>query len=748
MKLKHATFVDKHIEKVILGVGVLIALVIIWLYFIADPYSVEIGGREHRPEDIEASIRQKNDALAIAIGIEREPQVAPDLENLTVPKYDARFWDRRDQPTVKSDELKTQFGGHVLAGNIIGPTGPGEIGPTTVVDVVRPPKVKDLQVAVSPHVLVSRAQLMEELTAQLAEAQALPERELQKLAAERVGQILASVNHRGPGDFNVATISATIDPEQRKQEYLKAAQPMPEVWYRDMLEFVTDVVITREELVNPDAAIEKERWGDPVEIDPIWPGSVVHTLRGYTRAVEAAMTEGRESHEIGEAIQNLVEHLRYHVDDITKPVFLPHKPHRPWHLPTEAPAQLSAEDQDKLYKLNQKIHELEQKRRRIETLIERMANRNQQNQGTNTPRQPIPPRGREYDLPPEALPPRGAQRTPTGNPNEERLRMVNEELDKLYEDRDLLLNPPVDEDGDGVPDVRQPGPDVRNPRNPRDPRYRRDPRIPGEYGIDPETGRPYTRSPRDPRIPPRTGVDPRRAEGDFEADEFKLPPIQLWAHDYAVEPGKTYRYKVTYKVINPLFNKQRSLRPEQHEHAAQIEQASVAAESKPVTVEPVVQYWVEDVRPKNNVVVWGVYTMYNGYRVYKQLQRYPGDLIGDENAVFQVPVPPETDDDLEPAPGAAAPPTEGLTVPIDLDVPAVQLDIRSTAPTSALDRGGPVDVIIADLTDGTIKVHNIQDDLDDPVRKKLRLESEGFLGASASAAGADGTGRSGGGAGR
>jgi len=43
--------------------------------------------------------------------------------------------------------------------------------------------------------------------------------------------------------------------------------------------------------------------------------------------------------------------------------------------------------------------------------------------------------------------------------------------------------------------------------------------------------------------------------GAFDPTQWKAAaPIQTWGHDVNVTPGKTYRYKMRYRIKNPLYN--------------------------------------------------------------------------------------------------------------------------------------------------------------------------------------------------
>ena len=54
-------------------------------------------------------------------------------------------------------------------------------------------------------------------------------------------------------------------------------------------------------------------------------------------------------------------------------------------------------------------------------------------------------------------------------------------------------------------------------------------------------------------------------------EEEKSPDeVTIWAHDMTVVPGKTYRYRISVEVYNPVFAKKLHLMEEQHDRADQI----------------------------------------------------------------------------------------------------------------------------------------------------------------------------------
>jgi hypothetical protein len=704
MQLKHATFMDKHVEKLILGGGVLIALIIILLYFTGSPYDIEVGGKQVTPEDVEKNILAPAQELKSKIG---KNAPADSRIKIEIPLYDKQFRSRQQQRPLSNLNYDVPLAKSGLDPRIVGGEGPGS---ETIIAVtpVAPPAASDVKIVQRPYVLATQEELEEYFFTLLSEQNTADEDAITAKAKSMASEVAKKINTRGPGDFNAVTISATIKPQARKEAYeaVDEENRMYESWYKDLMEFVSDVVIEREEL---DPATGK--WGKKTIIDPL-PGSMLFTLRQYCDIVEGNKKNGDDKTVVNENIQNLVHHLAARIDDVTKPKFVLHQPHRRWLFPDETETKLSKEDERRYHKVRQNILDLEAKARRLEGLLNKRSNRNTTGNTGNIP-------NRDFELYPEGgnFDPgagnrggsRGGARPPRNKPakpgevkpntaatrNQKALDKIIEQLEELYIDRDDILNPPVDADGDGKPDAR---PDVRNPRG----------RVGSEY--DPELNpdfRNYGKPGRRP-IRPRVGDGFREGRGlGTEGEDAEFPPIQLWANDYTVESGKTYRYNVIYKVINPLFNKEDRLSKETKKLASEIETASAPATTEAITIPPSIQYFIEKADLKSNKVTWGVYAIHNGYRIHKQFVTMPGDSIGDKTTA-SVPDPAE--------------PGSKTQMPIDLTIPAVMVDVKKPYVTSALRDNSSISVMIANIADGSVEMRSVNGDLENDDR--IRMDNE------------------------
>ena len=132
---------------------------------------------------------------------------------------------------------------------------------------------------------------------------------------------------------------------------------------------------------------------------------------------------------------------------------------------------------------------------------------------------------------------------------------------------------------------------------------------------------------------------PVEEEKPKEVQSVMGDEVQIWAHDIWVEPGKTYRYRMTVKVYNPLFARKLDLIPEQQPLAEQFTLSSQTSEwSEPITVEPPLRVFVVDANPRANLAALGampfghasteVYRFFGGRWWSGKFNVRPGDRVG------------------------------------------------------------------------------------------------------------------------
>jgi len=704
MRLKQQSFVDKYIEVVILGVAALISLAIIYFYVVGTPYSVQVAaGKTATPAEVEKSYLDQGNSLKRAVERTEPPQ---ELSNLKIPDYVTQFNNRYQQRLVKSDSFYAIVFGPPGIGNLGDNIGDPD-GQVRDVVVVKPTAAHELSAQTAYHVLESNEALTIALT-DVARAQYPDAKEdsIKALVNSWLSKTVAAAGKRDPRDFWGVTVAGIIKPQEwiEALEKVPAENKLPESWYEDKAQFISGIEIQRQTF-DPKTG----KWSDPVAIEPL-PGAVSDILRSYVKQVQDAKTTKVDTDGTADLQVALVENLRFYQEDLVKPQFLPVKSHRPWTEPGQIILELAPADQQALLKLNQQITKYQSELRALIGRTGAGAIDGTKAGGTIPPRitQPFSEEG--FNPTPGKTPPRGTPKTKQpgpgvdpskkANPNEDRIKLYQTRLIDLEKQRDeILMKLHKDKPGEGGidPSIDPSAPGrggVRRP--PTDPR--------GEF-VDPEFSRPGSGRPRLP------GDVFRPGEGvPFDG---KLQPVKFWAHDVDVEAGKTYRYRTIYRVINPLFNKEDQLIAPDKPLAGALEQESAESEwTTPVTIEPPVRYFVEDLRAETSTVTWGIYRIYNGYRLHKQFTTRPGDPIGR-------PVEMEVKDDT----GAIA----GKEI-VDLSVPQLMLDLKTPAKQAgAIGIRGPMTVLVADQTQGQVTTRDPVADREDPERIRLFNEATGAL---------------------
>ncbi len=704
MRLKQQSFVDKYIEVVILAVAVIISLAVIGLFVVGTPYSVEVApGKTATPAEVEAAYLAQARTLEAAVNRDEPPQ---ELANLKIPDYVSRFNDRYSQRLVQSDSFYAI---------VFGPPGIADLGLDGGVPVLRnvdakiPPAAQKVTAQPAYHVLESDEALTLAL-GDVARAQYPDAKDdlLKALTEDWRKKAVALAGARNPRDFWSVTVTGSISPQDWIDAIAKvpAEKKMPESWYEELAQFISGIDIQRQ-VLDPATG----QWGSPTTVQSL-PGAVSDILRAYVVQVQEAKTKNLDADETGQLQVALVENLRFYQEDLVKPQFLPVKAHRPWTEPDHVPLELAPADQQALLKINQQINKYQSE---LRGLIGRTGTGGAE--GTR-PGGVIPPRiNANYEegfIPTPGRTPQPPRITPTPktkqpgpgvdpakkNPNEDRIKLYQTRLADLMKQRDEILGKLIKDRPEDSATVEPSGPGRPVPRrNPGEGR--------GEF-FDPEFVRPGTGR---PRLPGQPGY-PGRPGGPEEGDGT-LQPIKFWTHDVDVKPGGTYRYRVVYRVINPLFNKEEQLIEPLRPQAAKLEQESVESEwTQPITIEPPVRFFVEDVRPETATVTWGIYRIYNGYRLHKQFTTRPGDPIGK-------PVEVEVKDDQ----GGAA----GKEV-VDLSVPQLLLDLKTPArQAGAIGFRGPMTVLVADSNQGTVSTRDPVADRENPDRIRLFNEATGAL---------------------
>jgi hypothetical protein len=115
--------------------------------------------------------------------------------------------------------------------------------------------------------------------------------------------------------------------------------------------------------------------------------------------------------------------------------------------------------------------------------------------------------------------------------------------------------------------------------------------------------------------------------GDFDPSKFR-DPIQVWAHDISVTPGKTYKYKMRYRIRNPLFGVSNVAKNPSLANVFALLSAD-SEWSKPVTVPAKTNFFVaRNITGNATSVQFEVFKWEDGVQHADMFSAAPGDAIG------------------------------------------------------------------------------------------------------------------------
>jgi len=171
-----------------------------------------------------------------------------------------------------------------------------------------------------------------------------------------------------------------------------------------------------------------------------------------------------------------------------------------------------------------------------------------------------------------------------------------------------------------------------------------------------------------------------------EFDPRSIGDITGWAHDDSVEPGKVYRYRVVYKLKNPIY--QTVNVASNPALANQFEIASAPSDwTSPVSVPALTSFFLAGGFDASTArtVKFEIYRYHDGTLHRQSFNAAPGDVIGRKDKAVDF--------------------TTGWTV----------VDIRK-------DLKNNVDYVIVADANGRLYDRNFRDDRQDPELKKLEAQ--------------------------
>ena len=179
--------------------------------------------------------------------------------------------------------------------------------------------------------------------------------------------------------------------------------------------------------------------------------------------------------------------------------------------------------------------------------------------------------------------------------------------------------------------------------------------------------------------------------------------MTAWAHDITAKPGRTYRYRLAVKVLNPLFRESQVPKQQKEENYNRLQITSAFSEwSEHVEVERNTHFYFVEASPQKGTAQIEIYTIFNGRRLRRDFSPKPGDMIG--NVV-------ELSD-------------EGFQRPVNLGIDAMLVDVQFDVPARGGLKATTHRIICLDAATGQMFERTIQDDGQHQYRLKLKHEAD------------------------
>ena len=433
MHAKNANFFEQHVEKIILAVGAVVAIVIVFIYVLGEPYSVELGGQEAAPSSVAECVEKPLKALDIALNNSNAPA---DLD-ITMAPRSQWFSQRQSNPASGTMAMTNPFGGsqgldksllnaeRQAQERYVLPPLPGPSGVLARAD----------------HAVLLENDELEEIFAQpdfiLEGMQVQEDMHHGREVAAQYGQM---VSLEAPRDFQYVSVMAEFDWEQWRKalEEATGSARLPVEWWQHRTFFV-DVILERQvwnDTVDAWGADEGSQFvEDGVERVPLLPGSM--NFRAPAAGVNPRELRARVA-------------LPLVQQQIMQPPFAPIE--GGWLRPDEQPKQRDAKEERRLMTIDEQIRNLE---RRQQDLVRKMmaeAARKQDRAEANRQREARDRRTESTRR--EGSTERRSSRTTTGlarggataavprktqaQRTQEAHQELTDKLDKLYLERDVL----------------------------------------------------------------------------------------------------------------------------------------------------------------------------------------------------------------------------------------------------------------------------------------------------------------------
>lgn len=574
MKAKNTNFFQQHVEKLIVGAGLLIAAVIVLLYVVGSPYAAEVNNQEMSPSDLTEQVAKQAQQLNMRLDSPESP-----IPERGIPPYTQDFRRRADHRVAPAQ--------YQIAFNRPG-TDPRDVnveGPTDEWSIPRPPVPTEVVAATGVGVLG-----------------AFEDR-------RTADQFLQFARNQQPPDIRYVSVAGTFDLADWRKRLETSS--LPSQFYRGIADFIAGTYLLRQEL---------KPGGDPAN-DADWTNATVVPAL----PTQAGFQPSYEQQFLQEQADAALNFLKQNQERVARPAFPPLGNNGIWQPPGSR--MLTAEDHERLRDLRGTMDRLTRQITQYEDRLERQAEAEARRQGRQVPqRQPRQPNFGDMGDPGDMGPTR-----PRPNPGAAR-QTRDQEQAAAYQRwvADLQaaraeyieLTGGVDPAGQQQQQGQAFDPTMIDPYGP--------PGMYGPEGYGPDMYGPPGQYPGEYGPPGQyPGAQPGRPD---DPNAPKPGMIKVWAHDLTVEPGKTYRYKLLVAGVNPLFRQKRAPQEqvEQNFHKvalgpdkSELDQAEWTA---PVRVYPEREFFMlTGSQQTATIEVWRVY---NGRWVNDEFPVQPGDPIG------------------------------------------------------------------------------------------------------------------------
>lgn len=596
MNPKDAGFIQKYVEKLVLGIALLCLLVTAWFFLMGNPFPVEVNRSQIGPGEIESKIGSVSKRLDQQL--DSNETALPDRG---IPSYAEAFVaDMAKKPTTL--EALTPLAHSGLDGSVVPPSGD-----LPTYDLPRPPIAEGILTR-KGHAVLS-----------------------DDIRTRDMESLIKLIGNHTPKDFAYVSVAATFDMDEwieRLQSGDKKTR-VPGRWWNSMIG-VAGVMLQRQELDEVTG-----EWGNEVLIDPLSDQIAFNPSVAFPATTQQAT----------EAIQL----VRASQEKVARPDFPMTRGNILWSPPNEDAQELDADGQRKLSRINSKITKLKEQIERLQENINKAREapeREAPARGTRGTRGTATPRGGGgggYDGGGGGDAGRGGGRRAAGTARggdaeltpQDRMGTYQQQLVEAKVQRNELLGIESDvlsrEAHRGAPGGyggEAGGYGAGGGYGGADSGYG------GGYGgADPYGGggggggyggAPGGYGAAGGYAPGGTGLP--------KADVPETRKIKVWAHDLSIEPGKTYRYRVVVAVLNPLY-RQKRIAPEQQEvHYDRIalgpdtQELDASPWSEPVKVDSDFYFFM--VKGSSKTVRVEVWRVYDGRWISEEFEVRPGDPIG------------------------------------------------------------------------------------------------------------------------